>query len=150
MNTNGVWNIKKKVFPKINQVKPTCKKNRNGQIITNPEALKGLYVETYKLRLRHRPMREDLEELKVLKEELFNLRLLAAKLTKSKRWDLDQLDEVLVGLKKNKARDPLGIINELFKPGVIGLDLKKSLLQLLNGVKDNCFIPNFIALANIS
>ena len=150
MNTNGVWNIKKKVFPKINQVKPTGKKNRTGQIITNPEALKGLYLETYKHRLRHRPMREDLEELKGLKEELFKLRLTAAKLTKSKRWNLNQLDVVLAGLKKNKARDPLGIVNELFKPGVIGLDLKKSLLQLLNGIRDNCFIPNFTAWANIS
>ena len=48
-------------------------------------------------------MREDLEELKVLKEELFKWRLTAAKLTKSKRWNLSQLDVVLAGLKKNKA-----------------------------------------------
>ena len=42
------------------------------------------------------------------------------------------------------------MINDLFKPGVIGQDLKRSLLQLLNGVKYNCFIPDFVEWANIA
>ena len=64
VNTNGMWNVKKKIFPKINPTKPTGKKNSRGQIITSPEGLKILYLETFKQRLRHRPIMEDLKEIK--------------------------------------------------------------------------------------
>ena len=36
--------------------------------------------------------------------------------------------KMLSSLKNNKSRDPHGFINELFKPGVGGLDLVKSIL----------------------
>ena len=149
-NINGMWNIKKKVFPKIAQSKPTGKKNIAGQIITNPDGLKKLYLETFVHRLRHRPIREDLEELKSLKESLFQMRLMLTRKTKSESWNINQLEKVLSSLKGNKARDPHGMINELFKPGVIGQDLKQSLLQLLNGIRYNCFIPDFVEWANIA
>ena len=42
------------------------------------------------------------------------------------------------------------MINELFQPGVIGQDLKHSLLQLINGINQNCFIPQFVGWANIA
>ena len=73
-NINGMWNIKKKIFPKIAQSKPTGKKNMAGQIITNPDGLKKLYLETFVHRLRYRPIREDLEEIKTLTEILFKMR----------------------------------------------------------------------------
>ena len=38
---------------------------------------------------------------------------------------MHDLDKVVRQLKKNKTQDPSGLINELFKPGVIGIDLKK-------------------------
>ena len=40
LNINGMWNVKKRIFPKISQIKPTGKKNAAGQIITSPEGLK--------------------------------------------------------------------------------------------------------------
>ena len=60
------------------------------------------------------------------------------------------MDKVLKSLKKNKSQDPHGLINDLFMPGVIGSDLKKSLLALLNGVKGYCHIPEFVQWANIT
>ena len=51
---------------------------------------------------------------------------------------------------KNKSRDPHGLINELFKPDIIGSDLKLSLLNLFNEIKDKCHIPEFIQWANIT
>ena len=150
VNTNGMWNVKKKIFPKNPQTKPTGKKNARGQIITSPEGLKLLYLETYKHRLRHRPIQHDLREIKVLKETLFYLRLQVAKETSSKPWTMKQLDRVLSSLKTTKARDPKGLINDLFKPGVIGLNLKKFLLTLLNKIKVKCIIPEFIEWANIT
>ena len=51
VNTNGMWNIKKRVFPKNAKIVPTAKRNFNGQIETNPDTLKKLYAETYRHRL---------------------------------------------------------------------------------------------------
>jgi hypothetical protein len=53
-------------------------------------------------------------------------------------------------LKNNKSRDPQGFINEIFKPGVIGNNLKKGILLLVNGVKDNFHFPFFMQWANIT
>ena len=150
LNCHGMWNLMKKVFPKNAQSLPVAKRNNMGKIITNPDILKSLYLETYVHRLRHRPMKEGFLELKMLKETLFGLRLKLAKLRKSKTWTERDLDLVLKSLKKNKSRDPHGLINELFKPGVIGSDLKTSLLSLLNGIKRNCHFPEFIQWADIT
>ena len=150
VNTNGMWNVKRKIFPKNAQTKPTGKKNARGQIITSPEGLKLLYLETYKHRLRHRPIHQDLKEIKILKETLFYLRLQVAKETSSKPWSMKHLEKVLSSLKTTKARDPKGLVNDLFKPGVIGQNLKKSLLTLLNKIKVECIIPEFMEWANIT
>ena len=150
LNTNGMWKVKKKIFPKNSKILPTAKKNFNGQLETNPDTLKTLYLETYKHRLRHRPIRDDLNGLKSLKESLFELRLTLVKLVKSKPWTITQLDVVLKSLKSNKSRDPHGLINDLFKPGVIGCDLKKSILMMMINIREKCEIPEFIEWANIT
>ena len=41
-NTNGMWNIKKGVFPKTTKIAPTAKQNCNGRIETNQDDLKKL------------------------------------------------------------------------------------------------------------
>ena len=51
----GIWKIKKKYFPKIKPSLPVGKKNIKQQLITNPEELTELYLETFRYRLRHRP-----------------------------------------------------------------------------------------------
>ena len=150
LNTNGMWNLMKRVFPKNSQPLPVAKKNLKGQIISNPDVLKELYLETYVHRLRHRPIRADFSYLKQLKETLFELRLELVKSRKSKPWNERDLDRVLKTLKKNKSRDPHGLINELFRPGIIGSDLKESLLSLVNGIKVNCQFPEFVKWANIT
>ena len=43
-------------------------------------------------------------------------------------WTMSDLDLALSDLKNNKSRDPEGYVNEIFKHGVIGDKLKKSLL----------------------
>ena len=149
LNTKGMWAVKKKVFPKNTKPLPLPKYDFNVQIITNPDALKELYLETYKLRLRHRPIKPEMANLKVLKETLFALRIKLAKLTKSEQWSESDLKKVLNCLKKNKSRDPHGLITELFKPEVIGSDLKSSLLTLFNENKSKCHIPECIQGANI-
>ena len=53
-------------------------------------------------------------------------------------------------LKNNQSRDPNDMINELFKPGTIGNDLKVSLLSLVNGIKRTMEFPTFTQLSNIT
>ena len=57
---------------------------------------------------------------------------------------------VLKKMKNNKSRDPHGMVNELFKPGVIGKDLEDSLLLLFNRIKDTVEIPKLMEYANIT
>ena len=42
------------------------------------------------------------------------------------------------------------MINEVFKSGCIGSDLKEALLDLFNGIKSNQHIPMFMTLSNIT
>ena len=63
---------------------------------------------------------------------------------------MSDVEKIVKNLKNNQTRDPIGMINELFKPGVMGQDMKKSVLLLVNGVKVYFSFPEFMQLANIS
>ena len=53
-------------------------------------------------------------------------------------------------LKNNKTRDPHGLINDIFKPGIIGEDLKLAMLNLFNCIKAELKIPKMFQYANIT
>ena len=129
---------------------PGCKKNNEGRIISTPEELKCLYLDTYVHRLRHRPAKDDFKPLKLMKEILFSKRLELVKMNKSQPWEMIELEKVLSKLKNDKARDPHGWINEIFKLGVIGTDLKLSLLLMFNRIKIDMNFPDLMKYANIS
>ena len=63
---------------------------------------------------------------------------------------MQDLEKILKKMKTNKTRDPHGLINEIFKPGVVGCDLKEAILDLFNGVKSYFFLPKFRQFANIT
>ena len=84
------------------------------------------------------------------KTELWMSRLDNMHKIKTPLWDHEKLDVVLGSLKNNKSMDPNGMINELFKVGCIGSDLKDALICLFNGIKRDQFFPIFMALANIT
>ena len=102
MNTNGMWNMKKKIFPKIKPQVPTGKKNQAGKIVTNQIELKELYLEEYIGRLRNRPMHPDMKEIQIMEEDLFYLRNELARETKSEPFKMEELDNVLSSLKENR------------------------------------------------
>ena len=95
-------------------------------------------------------MKVEMGDLKSLKDELFKVRLKLATAKKSEPWTLEDLEAALKTLKKDKARDPNGWINELFKEGIAGKNLKLSLLQFCNKMKDRNEIPDFVILADIT
>ena len=149
LNTQGMWNIKRKVFPKNKESLPYAKKTCDGKIVTSQSQIKTLYLDTFVHRLRHRPIKEDFEYLKSLKENLCRRRLAYAEKQKTDPWTQEQLMKILSNLKNDKARDPHGLVNELFKPGVIGQDLFDSLLYLLNQTKHTLTVPKFMELCSI-
>ena len=69
---------------------------------------------------------------------------------KSEIWSIKHLRSTLKSLKSNKTRDPSGLINELFKPPVIGQDLENAVLQLVNGIKREYFVPFPLQMSNIT
>ena len=148
-NTNGMWSLKRKLFPKNKESLPFAKKDCDGKVITAQSQLKTLYLDTFIHRLRHRPVSNDYQYLKTLKEELCYRRIDYSKMQSTKPWTKSQLRKVLKKLKDNKSRDPHGLVNEIFKPGVIGNDLEESLLQLLNKVKMEVSFPTFMHLVDI-
>ena len=111
---NKMWKLKQRVIPRLKD-KPSAKKDTDGLLVTNPMLLKGLYLETYKDRLRHSEILPHLAKLKILREELFRRRLEKCKAEKSPDFTLNDLDKVLAKLKTGKACDANGFVNEMFK-----------------------------------
>ena len=91
-----------------------------------------------------------MESLKIRKEEIFQLKLQFAMSNKSPSWNMNDLEIALGYLKNNKCRDPMGYCDEIFKDGVIGVDVKESLLLMMNKIKENLYIPDVMKIANIS
>ena len=69
---------------------------------------------------------------------------------KTAAWEMPDLEKVLKNLKTNKTRDPLGLINEIFKPGCMGEGMKQALLYLLNLSKSGQEFSEMMKLANIT
>ena len=127
-----------------------AKNDETGNLVTNPTALKQVYLNAYAKRLAHRSMRPDLEDIFQLKTNLWKQRYRIISNNQSPNWNQEQLYRVLSKLKNNKAIDPDGLQNELFKPGCIGEDLAMALLCLFNQCKANQSIPQYMKLSNIT
>ena len=148
--SQGIWSLKKKVFPKKSQSLPSAKINVNGDLVSDPVDLQQLYLETFTHRLRERPPREEYSELYDLQKGLLEKRLMVTKTEKSPSWTENDITKVLKSLKNGKCRDPLGMINEVFNPPVAGTDLVRSLCVMMNNIKDKCYVPDLLRFKNIS
>ena len=145
----GLWKVKSKLYPTVTEP-PLAKKDADGNLVTAVLPLQELYLSTYVQRLSDRPMKDDMSDLRELKTTLWESRLSLIKDKKSKLWTLPDLEKVLKSLKNNQTRDPNELLNEIFKPPVIGKDLKLAILHLMNGIKNNMKIPEFLQVANIT
>jgi hypothetical protein len=150
VNLKEVWKVLKKIEPKHKSSLPIAKRNHKGILVSSPYEIKKLLSKEYKQRLRSRPLRPDMGNLKERRKKIFKMQLNLAELNKSPPWKISDLNKALADLKKNKSRDHAGYINEIFKEEVIGIDLKNSLLILLNKLKLERLIPDFMNFANIT
>ena len=91
----NLWKYLKRKYPKSTPAVPVGKKDKSGNVITNHEGLKQLYLNTYVHRLRNRPIKQDYQEIKELKEELFELRLELSNCNQSVPWNMEDLEFVL-------------------------------------------------------
>ena len=150
INLQEMWKVLKSICPKYKEVLPIAKRNYKGDLISDPDELRILLAKEYKQRLRPRPIRPDLGDLKERRDAIFDIQLKLAEENSSKPWTMDDLERALSSLKNNKARDHSGYINEIFKPGTIGSDLKSSLLIMFNILKKEKMIPIFMRISNIT
>ena len=79
--------MKNKLLPRPKDP-PMAKKDKGGNLITAPLPLKSLYLNTYRERLSHRPMKADYKDIYQLKTKLWNLRYEDLKSVKSLPWTL--------------------------------------------------------------
>ena len=145
-----LWKLKKELCPKITLDPPMAKKNEKGNLISSPIPLMNLYEETYHKRLENKQIKPDLEDIKELKESLLDLRMDKVSKNKTPDWTMNNLERVLKSLKKKKARDPAGWINELFRPENSGYDLKVSILSLVNIIKKEQYLPKLLRSPDIT
>ena len=71
-----------------------AKRDKYGNLITAPNSLKNLYLNTYKERLNHRVMESNYKELEILKTELWNLRFKRLRQKVSDPWTTADFDRV--------------------------------------------------------
>ena len=81
---------------------------------------------------------------------LLEKRLLITKDIKSADWSEEDVMRTLKSLKNGKCKDPLGLVNEIFKPPIAGTDMVQSLLIMMNKIKNQVKIPEIFRLKNIS
>ena len=72
----------------------------DGRLVTDVEAIKDIAVKAFKHRLRNRPIKEGLENMKEAKEKAAQRVMEAAKNNKTDPWDMTDLEIVLNNLKK--------------------------------------------------
>ena len=67
----NIWNIKNIFLPKVQSPLPIAKLNLSGQIITNKEELKVVYLDHFIHRMRNRPIMSHLKDYQTEIEENF-------------------------------------------------------------------------------
>ena len=65
LNLQQIWKLNKKLWPKAGISLPTAKRNHRGKIVSAPGEIKKLLGKEYIDCLRSRPVRPDLEAMKV-------------------------------------------------------------------------------------
>ena len=150
INLQQMWKLNKKLWPKQGNIKPAAKKNHRGKLVSNPGAIKKLLAREYKDRLRKRPIRPDFSDMRFRRNKIFKLKMKVASKNKSRDWTMDDLNQALKNLKRNKSRDFEGYLNEIFKLDVIGNNLKESLLLMFNKLKQKQLVPIFLNYCNIT
>ena len=135
-NPGHLWSLKKKLSPKHIEP-PTAMKDSNGKLLTTEEEIKAESIKHYKKVFENRTIDEDMSSHKVKREELCDKRLVEASNNITPPWTLDNVKDAIKGLNMGISKDPYGLPNELFKPGIAGDGLLLAVTSLMNKIKAN-------------
>ena len=72
----------------------------DGNLIVTQNGLRALYKKTYMERLSHKQIRPEYEQLKSMKENLFELRYQLSSKMKSDDWNSEDVEKICKSLKK--------------------------------------------------
>ena len=150
VNSAGIWKYLKKINPKISNSLPCAKYNHMNELISEPLELKKLLLKEYVERLRKRPLRPDLKNLEVPRNQIVFHTLNLAANNISKPFSSEEIWNVLKSLKNNISRDNDGLLNELFKPSCAGKNLISSLKILFNQLKKSQVFSKEMLTANVT
>ena len=95
-------------------------------------------------------IKDEIKEVNDMNSKLFEKRIEEARTIKSPVSNMKELEKVLKILKPGKSKNPDNYICELFKKGVIGEDLKISILMMMNKIKHDRKVPECLRRANIT
>ena len=87
-NYTGIWKEMRKAYPKKNKPLSTGVKNVSGKVITNPNEKKKVILEHFTHRMRKRPVKEELEDIVLLNEQLYDERLTNARKRKTPKFEM--------------------------------------------------------------
>ena len=95
VNLNEVWKTMNRLWPKVQPILPSAKKDHRGRLVTAPNEIKKLLSKEYRERLRTRPVRPDLENLEPRKKRIFKMKLKLAEARPTQLWEMSDLDVAL-------------------------------------------------------
>ena len=142
IDSHRFWKMKKKLFPESRDP-PSAMLDKFNNLLTTQESIKARAIQVYSERLQPNIMKDHLKSLE-------EIRLKLLKKTNNNPWTHDDLAQAVKDLDKDKARDALGHINELFKEEVAGNDLKLATLKFMNHIKKNHEFPEALNPCNIT
>ena len=145
-----MWKYKNKVWPKKTSALPVAKRNRKGRLVSTPKELMKTLLLEYKDRLRPRCNRSDLKNHIKTMHLVSQLKLAKAWKNKSPPFTMIEFEKGIKDLNKGRARDPEGWCAEILQENVMGEDLKISLLELLNDIKTNGIVPDFMKESSVT
>ena len=120
--------------------------DEKGNILINRKVIEDKAVEVFTERLKPNKMKENLLSLEETENKLCGIRLNMSKLKKTDPWTLEDLENVIKYLDKDKSRDAIGHANEILK--CAGSDLKFAVLKLMNHMKKNHEYPEALEYCN--
>ena len=139
-----MWKLKNELWPKKASSLSVAKLNHRGRLITSPKELMQTLAKEYQDRLRTRKCKKELNKHMERMHEVTKLKLSKAWKNESPAFNMNELETVIKNMNKGRARDPRGLCAELFQLSVMGADLKSSLLEMLNCIKEEGIIPSIM------
>ena len=146
----SIWKQIRKSFPKKILPLPTGVKNVFGKVIINQEEKKQVILEHFRHTMRKRPAQEEVKSVIKSIEALYKKRILSAQSVKSPPFRMTNLETILKSLMVGKSRYPEDMVCEIFKDGVIVIDLKESILMMFNKMKQQTTFPECMKTATIT